>query len=93
MGDVLVFQRPAPFASREPVGDYRGCIHIWRHGPREFEIGHESSSGDSWGYFAQFTSAADALAAAHNLNREQCGGRAEIFIPPTVQAILSGGGA
>ena len=93
MGDVILFQRPDPLASREPVGGYRGCIHVWMHGPREFEIGHESSSGDSWGSFDQFDNAIAAVAAARRLNRYTYGDEAEIYIPDAVRACLPGGAA
>jgi len=60
------------------------------HGPNELEIGHESSSGNSWGWFEQFSTAADALAAAHSLNARELGGQAEIYIPPSMRLLVGG---
>ena len=87
MGEVVPFLRSA--ALPEPAEG--GTIHIWMQGPKHFEIGHESRSGNSWGYFATFTCAEAAIAAAHRLNREELDGRAGVYIPAAILAHVAGG--
>ena len=80
MGKILAF-------AAAPRGD-RGVVHVWAQDDGEFEIGHESRSGNSWGSFARFPSAQEAVAGAYRLNREQYGNGCEVFISPTVIALL-----
>ena len=87
MGDVVAFFRPD--AAREPAEG--GTVHIWMENPQHFEIGHESRSGNSWGYFATFNSAEAAIGAAHRLNREELGGKAEVYIPDAILTHMAGG--
>lgn len=87
MGDVVAFFRPD--AAQEPAAG--GTIHIWMGNPQHFEIGHESRSGNSWGYFATFNSAEAAIDAAHRLNREELDGKAEVYIPDAILAHMAGG--
>ncbi len=45
-----------------------------------FEIGHESASGSSWGFFSYHASLADALVAAYVLNRNMLEGACVLLI-------------
>jgi hypothetical protein len=83
MGAVLVFPRQAR--------DFHGCVHVMPGEGGGFEIGHESSSGNSWGSFDTFATAEAAVAGAYALNREQYEGRAEVVIWAPVRAALAVG--
>ena len=80
MGKILAF-------AAAPRGD-RGVVHVWAKDDSDFEIGHESRSGDSWGGFERFPSAQEAVAGAYRLNREQYGNGCEVYISPAVLALL-----
>lgn len=86
MGEVVAFFRPVAAPPAEG-----GTIHIWMQSLDHFEIGHESRSGNSWGYFETFDSAEAAISAAHRLNFLEMGGRAEVYIPRAVLALATGG--
>jgi hypothetical protein len=72
---------------------YRGTVHVWANETGGFEIGHESSSGDSWGWFSEYGTAGEAVDAAHDLNARELEGRCEVFISNAVRALLPGGAA
>ena len=80
MGSVVAFP-----AMRTPD---LGTIHVWARPEGDFEIGHESSSGNSWGSFEEFATAEEAVAGAHRLNRVQYEGRAEVWLSNAVLAAL-----
>ena len=65
-----------------------GTIHVWACPEGGFEIGHESSSGNSWGSFELFDTAHEAVAGAHRLSRVQYKGRAEVYLSTGVLAAL-----
>ena len=80
MGSVVAFPHIRP-------GD-GGTIHVWARPEGDFEIGHESSSGNSWGSFELFDTAQAAVAGAHRLNRVQYEGKAEVFLSTGVLSSL-----
>ncbi|MEJ7926367.1 hypothetical protein WG908_06290 [Sphingobium sp. AN641] len=82
----------ARIARIEPSGD-NGIVHVWQTGPGQFEIGHESRSGSSWGHFETFDNPGAAVAGAHRLNRRLLGGECEVFVPAAIRALLPKGGA
>ena len=65
-----------------------GSIHVWACPEGGFEIGHESSSGNSWGSFELFDTAEAAVVGAHRLNRIQYEGKAEVFLSTGVLTAL-----
>lgn len=65
-----------------------GTIHVWACPEGGFEIGHESSSGNSWGSFEMFDTAESAVTGAHRLNRVQYEGLAEVFLSSGVLSAL-----
>jgi len=65
-----------------------GTIHVWACPDGDFEIAHESSSGNSWGSFEIFPTAQAAIAGAHRLNRQQYGGRAAVHVSTGVFEVL-----
>jgi len=80
MGSVVAFP---PLQSADG-----GTIHVWACPGGDFEIGHEGSSGNSWGSFEIFPTAQSAIAGAHRLNRQQYGGRAAVHVSTGVLEIL-----
>ncbi|WP_267386175.1 hypothetical protein [Sphingomonas sp. GC_Shp_3] len=58
----------------------RGTIHVWGDRVDGFQVSHESASGNSWGEILDFRSGADAITAAHTLNRNQYQGRCEVLV-------------
>ena len=72
---------------------YRGTVHVWANETGGFEIGHESNSGDSWGWFSEYDTAGEAVAAAHDLNARELDERCEVFVSDAVRALLPGGAA
>lgn len=66
------------FPSRRS-GD-QGNIHVWGDRVDGFQVSHESASGNSWGEIHDFRSGADAITAAHKLNRDQHDGRCAVFV-------------
>jgi len=68
-----------------------GTVHIWRHREGGYEIGHESSSGTSWGFFATYDCPVRAMVAACRLNIEQLEGRAAISFADDVIGDLEAG--
>lgn len=84
MGNVIPFPgvRPAPKAG--------GIIHVWRGDLGIYEVGHESSSGNSWGSFSQWHDARQAVDAAHRLNDEY-GGDCEVHVSRAVLRDLNPG--
>lgn len=75
MGTITQFSRPHRST---------GTVHIWRCREGGYEIGHESRSGSSWGYFSEHPTALHALVAACRLNMETLEARAEIVISDDV---------
>ncbi|MBD3761472.1 hypothetical protein [Rhizorhabdus sp.] len=68
---ILPFPRPS----------HHGVVHVMPMDGGGFEIGHESSSGNSWGSFeGPFDTVELATAAAHALNIRQYGGACEVAI-------------
>ena len=65
-----------------------GCVHVWLTDESQFEIGHESASGGSWGFFETFSSPGEAVAAAYDLNRKELAGSCDINISPEVLELL-----
>lgn len=82
MGDILQF----------PRADTRGVIAVYQSDDG-FEIGHESESGGSWGSFSNYATAAEAIAAAHVLNRDEYEGVCAVEVAPAVRAAMWGGSA
>lgn len=80
---------PFPLAQREASG---GVVHVWAREEGGFEIGHESRSGDSWGFFAEYPTPGEAVERAHTLNQDELGGSCEVFVPPHIRALLRKGG-
>jgi len=80
MGKIIAFPLMRP-------GD-GGTIHVWARPEGDFEIGHESSSGNSWGSFELFNTAQAAVAGAHRLNGVQYEGRADVYLSTGVLAAL-----
>lgn len=72
----------------KPPRDGRGTVHVYPLESSRYEIGHESRSGSSWGYFSQYDDPAEAVAAAYRLNNEGLGGECDVFINPLVLAAL-----
>lgn len=66
----------------------RGTVHVWPARDGGYEIGHESASGNSWGQFDQFDGAAEAVAAAHRVNRDVYAGQCDVYIGEEVIAAL-----
>jgi hypothetical protein len=66
-----------------------GVVHCWAMERGGFEIGQESSSGNSWGSFEQFDFPQQAVAAAYQLNREVYGGKCRVQIDPRVFAMMA----
>jgi hypothetical protein len=59
----------------------RGTIHVTGNAVDGFEIGHESSSGGSWGSFSgPYRSGEDAITAAYALNRDTYEGVCNVFV-------------
>lgn len=63
-----------------------GTVHVWKLPAGGYEIGQESSSGNSWGSFDQFDTAQEAVAAAYRLNAEEYDGQCEVFVSQDVLA-------
>lgn len=60
-----------PFPQRLPRLPYRGTVCVMGSEETGFQVGHESSSGDSWGNFSgPFADGRDAIAVAYALNRD-----------------------
>ncbi|WP_294244725.1 hypothetical protein [uncultured Sphingomonas sp.] len=56
---------------RLPRLPYRGTVCVMGSRVTGFQVGHESSSGDSWGNFlGPFADGRDAIAVAYALNRD-----------------------
>jgi len=54
-----------------PALPFRGTVCVMGDKATGFEVGHESSSGDSWGSFSgPYANGQDAIAAAYALNRD-----------------------
>ncbi len=61
--------------------DHCGTVHVMGERGTGFEIGHESASGNSWGSFdGPFSTAIEAIGAAHALNRDQYGGTCDVEV-------------
>ncbi|WP_010161378.1 hypothetical protein [Sphingomonas sp. PAMC 26617] len=59
----------------------RGTVHVMGDKIDGFEIGHESSSGNSWGSFAgPFATGEEAITAAYALNRDTYGGTCDVWV-------------
>lgn len=72
-----------------PIDDRHGIVHVMESEHGGFEIGHESSSGNSWGNFrGPYADAQEAIAAAYVLNRDEYAGRCAVSI---CDAALVGG--
>ena len=88
MGEIVQL-RAAPHSTS-------GTIHCWQLDDGQFEIGHESFSGNSWGWFSVHLSADAALIAARDLRTQiarECGGPlVDINFPQHIAAQLEGGG-
>ena len=82
MGKVIAF----PGSNPRHDG---GIVHCWAMKGGGFEIGQESSSGNSWGSFEQFDFPQQAVAAAYQLNREVYGGNCHVQIDPRVLAVMA----
>jgi hypothetical protein len=83
MGSVVAFP---------PMQDAgNGTIHVWACPEGDFEIGHESRSGNSWGSFEIHKTAEAAVAAAHRLNRQQYEGRARVHLSTSALQALHPG--
>lgn len=80
MGNVLPF-------GRSRSGN-RGTVHVMLYEGDGFGVSHESASGNSWGEFLTFASAAEAVSAAYALNRDKMGGECDVYVPPAVLALL-----
>lgn len=76
------------FQLRRPTNQNRGTVHVMLAEHGGLEIGQESASGNSWGSFETFSTAAEAINGAHQLNRQQYGGICEVSIHPEVLAAL-----
>lgn len=61
-----------------------GTVHVWRREEGGYEIGHESSPGNSWGYFDTFDCPVRAMIAACRLNIEKLDGKAEMVFADDV---------
>jgi hypothetical protein len=84
MGKVVAFPNRLPVPYR---GDPNlGAVCCWPLDGGGFEIGHESSSGNSWGSFERFDSANEAVAAAWRLARDTYGG-CDLHVAPEVLAV------
>jgi len=74
----------------------RGVVHVWGGNGGSFMIGHESRSGNSWGYFEDYPSADAAVTGAYALRDRiyrECGGeRCDVHIPAAVLDMLKDGG-
>lgn len=84
MGEVIQFAPRLPAVPEE-----RGCIHVWAYPDGTFEIGQESHSGDSWGFFETFPTATEAVCAAYRLRRfirETCHQHCALHIPESIWA-------
>ena len=76
-----------------PARPNRGTVHVTTCEAGGFEIGHETASGSSWGYFATFDRAEDAITAAYALNRDQLDGSCDVYVSDAVlQSICPGVG-
>lgn len=74
-----------------PIDDRHGIVHVMEAWGGGFEIGHEGSSGSSWGNFrGPYVDAQEAIAAAYALNRDEYSGRCAVSI---CDAALAGGHA
>lgn len=69
----------------------KGTVHIRRLAEGGYEIAHESSSGDSWGFFQTFKCPIRAMVAACRLNLNQLEGRAELAFSDDVIGDLEAG--
>ena len=73
MSNILAFPRARDGS--------RGIVHVMPRKSGGFEIGHESASGNSWGFFAgPFDRGQTAIAAAYALNRDQLDGSCNVAI-------------
>lgn len=77
MGEVVAFPRRHRFELDRPDA---GSIHVYRVPEGDYEIGHESRSGDSWGHFERHPTPWAAISAAHRLNSEFFGGLCDIHL-------------
>ncbi len=84
MGVVI----PFPSSARN-----HGIVHVMPCEDGGYEVGHESTSGDSWGNFHSFASAAKAVAFGSELNQRDYGGQCEVYIWIGVQRALAAEGA
>lgn len=80
MGSLILFPRS--------VSAPGGVVHAYPLEGGGFEIGHESSSGNSWGSFEQFDCPEAAAAAAYRLNREVYGNSCSVDLHTGLLAAL-----
>jgi hypothetical protein len=72
---ILPLRRPLPTL---PL---RGTVVVMGSKETGFQVGHESSSGDSWGHFSgPYANSVDAIAAAFALNRDVYMGGCDVEI-------------
>jgi hypothetical protein len=64
-----------------PHRERRGAVHVTGDRSSGFEVAHESSSGDSWGYFSgPYGTGEEAITAAYALNRDALAGECDVFV-------------
>ncbi|MBB4153254.1 hypothetical protein GGQ80_001142 [Sphingomonas jinjuensis] len=74
-----------PFPRRGGVS--RGTIHIGQTEDGDWQIAHESASGNSWGNFSEpFEHVWEAIAAARTLNRETYGNECDLALCAEAEA-------
>lgn len=67
----------------------RGTVHVMPHERGGYEVGHESSSGSSWGHFSgPYRTLAEAIEAAHALNRTVLNGECAVSISDALDGDL-----
>lgn len=79
MGKILAFPSSARHCG--------GVVHAYPFN-NGFKIGHESSSGSSWGSFEYFDCPQAAVAGAYRLNRETYGNSCSVDLHPGLLAAL-----
>lgn len=72
---ILPLRRPLPTLP------FRGTVVVMGSKEAGFQVGHESSSGNSWGHFSgPYVDGVDAIAAAFALNRDVYMGGCDVEI-------------